>query len=789
MSDRIGRYRTERVLGSGGFATVWLAVDETLDAPVAIKVLADNWARDDDIRRRFIEEARILRRADSEHIVRVHAVDELPDGRPYFVMEYADRGTLQERMEKRAADGSPFGIEEALGIAVEIGKGLRVAHALGVAHRDLKPANVMFRSRAAHQGGDGEERLLLADFGIAKSLAGRRATTIASGSPRYMAPEQAMGRADERTDIYSAGAILYELLAGRAPYPYDSLPRLLQAQQAEEIPPITSLRPDAPAGLDAVLAGSLASDPDARYPTADAWLAALEAVSAGDPAPAVVPIVGDATIGPEQLRAAMAEPPPPTPDPPDGPAAAAGPPTTPPPRKPRSRLPLLLGAGGVAAALAIVLGIVFLSGGDSGDGSDAGEVFLEAVSSLGTNPFTASVVPTAGALAGQDGLDGLNAPVGETPELDLGTIDLPPLPSDGPSVPTFTGGTPGLYGGTQQLSVCDRDQLVRFLMANPDKARAWASVLSITPSEIPGYVNGLTDVVLRADTRVTNNGFLNGAPDPINAVLQAGTAVLVDAFGDLKVRCYCGNPLLPPKPLGSRTPRVSGIPWPGFDLTKTIVIEKTIEVIPTFGIDDLLSDGLLVREPGTPATAAQLIPAPPTPAPTPTAPPATTAPPPPTTAPPTTTAPPPTRAVNISGQGDVDASTTYTPGDFSPSLAVDGDPTTSWFSGGSINDGAETVYTWSLPRDELIVGVDVINNANHANPDFRTRYGFEEVAIEVLDAAGSPVYSETLALPGQPDPNLRVRPNVTGRTVALHFHGHEEPDCGGISELVVRVAR
>src|SRR5947209_772599 len=99
--DRIGRYRTERVLGSGAFGTVWLAHDETLDARVAIKVLAENWARDDAFRQRFIDEARVLWRADSDHLVRVHTVDELPDGRPYFVMDYADRGTLEERMRAR----------------------------------------------------------------------------------------------------------------------------------------------------------------------------------------------------------------------------------------------------------------------------------------------------------------------------------------------------------------------------------------------------------------------------------------------------------------------------------------------------------------------------------------------------------------------------------------------------------------------------------------------------------------------------------------------------------------
>ena len=94
----IGRYRAHRIVGSGAFATVWLSEDETLNVPVAIKVLAENWAHDEEVRRRFIEEARILWNANSDHIVRIHNVDTLADGRPYFVMDFADRGTLHERM-------------------------------------------------------------------------------------------------------------------------------------------------------------------------------------------------------------------------------------------------------------------------------------------------------------------------------------------------------------------------------------------------------------------------------------------------------------------------------------------------------------------------------------------------------------------------------------------------------------------------------------------------------------------------------------------------------------------
>ncbi|MEY2403244.1 MAG: eukaryotic-like serine/threonine-protein kinase, partial [Acidimicrobiaceae bacterium] len=188
--ERIGRYAVERALGSGAFGTVWLARDETIDSHVAIKVLAENWVQNDAVRQRFTEEARILFQIESDHIVRVHGVDELPDGRPYFVMEYADRGSLEDRVAERFAGGGWFTVDEALALSRDIALGLKVAHAFGIAHRDLKPANVMFRSIPAHLGAGTDERLVLVDFGVAKSLVAGGSTTIATGTPHYMAPEQ-----------------------------------------------------------------------------------------------------------------------------------------------------------------------------------------------------------------------------------------------------------------------------------------------------------------------------------------------------------------------------------------------------------------------------------------------------------------------------------------------------------------------------------------------------------------------------------------------------------------------
>ena len=221
--ERIDRYEIESVLGTGAFATVWLARDPVLDLRVAIKVLADNWSRDPGIRARFIEEARVLWQADSPRIVRVHHVGELEDGRPYFVMGWADRGNLRERMQARFQSGSAFAVAEAASISAELCRALRDVHSLGRMHRDVKPANVLIRTAASRQsrqilGLAPDEQLVLADFGLAREIEASAATMV-SGSPAYVAPEQARGRErlDERADIYPLGLIMVELLTGASP--------------------------------------------------------------------------------------------------------------------------------------------------------------------------------------------------------------------------------------------------------------------------------------------------------------------------------------------------------------------------------------------------------------------------------------------------------------------------------------------------------------------------------------------------------------------------------------------
>lgn len=218
-----GTYRTERALGTGSFATVWLAHDPHLDSPVAIKVLADNWSRDEAVRSRFLTEARLLRRINHPAIVTVHSLGELDNGQPWFVMEWADRGTLEERQ-------APLALAAVARLGRQLLQALQVVHDLGVVHRDVKPSNVLFRSLNEHEAIDARrrgadaptEQLLLGDFGLARSEAAT-GFTRAAGTPTHMAPEQQRDSVavDARADLYAVGVILADLL-GHAGEPVPS---------------------------------------------------------------------------------------------------------------------------------------------------------------------------------------------------------------------------------------------------------------------------------------------------------------------------------------------------------------------------------------------------------------------------------------------------------------------------------------------------------------------------------------------------------------------------------------
>jgi hypothetical protein len=143
--------------------------------------------------------------------------------------------------------------------------------------------------------------------------------------------------------------------------------------------------------------------------------------------------------------------------------------------------------------------------------------------------------------------------------------------------------------------------------------------------------------------------------------------------------------------------------------------------------------------------------------------------------------------VDITGEGSVEASSTYT--GFSALMSVDGDGTTSWFSAGPGPDGSPSIYRWTGARDDLITTVSILSNAQHSEPDFRSGFGFGSATIQVLDADNNVVFEETLDLEGTPDPDVVVHPGVVGRAIVLSLTGHEDPTCGGFSELQIEAVR
>ncbi|TCM49056.1 serine/threonine-protein kinase [Kribbella sp. VKM Ac-2568] len=268
---RIGRYSLVRRVGAGGFATVWLARDEQLDADVAVKILSDNWIDEDDVRRRFLAEGRFLRRVDSPHVVGVHDIGETEDGRPYLVLTYADGGSLADRIK-----AGPLEIDEAVDVITQVGSGLKQLHARGVLHRDVKPANVLFRTDPA---GD---RAMLGDLGLGKSLETVSQLTMPGGTPAYVAPEQVMGdRLDQRADLYSLGAVAYAAFTGQAPHGVISLGAVMRIDAPP--PSMTTLRADVSDAIDVVVRRALEPDRDKRWPDLDSFLNALrEAHTTGE---------------------------------------------------------------------------------------------------------------------------------------------------------------------------------------------------------------------------------------------------------------------------------------------------------------------------------------------------------------------------------------------------------------------------------------------------------------------------------------------------------------------------
>jgi eukaryotic-like serine/threonine-protein kinase len=245
-----GRYRLERRLGHGGMASVYLGHDSELDRPVAVKLLAENAVGEAGLRQRFVREARVAARLSHPNVVSVFDAGE-DEGRPYIVMEHVEGETLSELVARRGR----LPPEEARELALQAARGLAHAHAARLVHRDVKPQNLLLR-------GDGT--LKIADFGIARAAEGTALTQAGTvlGTAAYIAPEQALGeQATPASDVYSLGAVLYELLTGRPPLEVRSLEDLAKERT---IAPVRELAPEVPRDLEDVVMRCLARNPAYR---------------------------------------------------------------------------------------------------------------------------------------------------------------------------------------------------------------------------------------------------------------------------------------------------------------------------------------------------------------------------------------------------------------------------------------------------------------------------------------------------------------------------------------------
>src|SRR4051794_28369684 len=242
-----GRYELEELVGSGGMSSVYRAHDRLLERTVALKILHEQFTRDEGYVERFRREARSVAQLTHPNIVTVIDRGE-QDGRQFIVFEYVDGMNLKELV----AQEGPLAPGEAIELALQIARGLAFAHEQGLVHRDVKPQNVLL---------DADGRAKVTDFGIAHAVDvdGMTITGTIMGTSNYIAPEQARGQpVDEQTDVYSLGCVVYELLAGEVPFDGDNFVAVAMRHVNDPVPSVREVRPDVPPGVDLAIQEGMA---------------------------------------------------------------------------------------------------------------------------------------------------------------------------------------------------------------------------------------------------------------------------------------------------------------------------------------------------------------------------------------------------------------------------------------------------------------------------------------------------------------------------------------------------
>lgn len=263
----LGGIQILRRIGQGAMGIVFEGLDPKLNRVVAVKVLSPRLATDAEARSRFLREARAVATLTHEHIVAIHAIDELGD-LPFLVLQHIPGQSLANRLAERPQ----LTVDEIVRIGVQTGRGLAAAHARGLVHRDIKPANLLLETETGH--------LWIADFGLARAanLEAITSSGALAGTPAFMSPEQASGRdVDGRSDLFSLGVVLYLASSGRLPFEHASVFGLLDEIQKTNQAPLSKLRPDLPDWLCRIVGRLLEKRPERRIQTADELVAALEA--------------------------------------------------------------------------------------------------------------------------------------------------------------------------------------------------------------------------------------------------------------------------------------------------------------------------------------------------------------------------------------------------------------------------------------------------------------------------------------------------------------------------------